>query len=681
MAAEATPAARRERANALRALAMDAVQRANSGHPGMPMGMADIAELLYSDYLKVAPRQPHWADRDRLVLSNGHGSMLLYGAAHLAGYALDLDQLKAFRQLGSRTAGHPELNIEIGIETTTGPLGQGLANAVGMALAERLLAAEFNRPQHEIVNHRTWVLLGDGCLMEGISHEACSLAGVLGLGKLICIYDDNGISIDGEISRWFRDDTPGRFEAYGWHVARDVDGHDPEALREALGQACAEAGRPSLVCAKTVIGFGAPNKQGTADTHGAPLGDAEIEAARKELNWPHAPFEVPEPIRRGWDIRERGRIEANRWNERFAAYRQAFPEPAAEFERRMEGRLPDDWEQRSAGAIEAIAARNKAEATRKSSLGALEAFAPMLPELAGGSADLTGSNCTRHSGSVDITPQGGGNYMYFGVREFAMGAMLNGMALHGGFIPYGGTFLTFSDYQRNALRMAALMRQRCVFVFTHDSIGLGEDGPTHQPIEHLESLRIIPNMRVWRPCDAAETAVAWREAIERRDGPTSLVLTRQGLPAQARSAEQLAQVERGGYVLKREAAAAPDVLLIATGSEVQLAIGAAALLEGEGIAARVVSMPCAHAFMQQEAGYRESVLPEKVRARVVAEAGVPDGWAGIAGRSGRVLGIARYGESAPGDRLFEHFGFTAEAVAALARESIAEARARNTKTT
>ena len=674
MSRDTTLAARRRRANALRALAMDAVQRANSGHPGMPMGMADIAELLYSDYLKVAPRQPHWVDRDRLVLSNGHGSMLLYGAAHLAGYALDLDQLKAFRQLGSHTAGHPELNVGIGIETTTGPLGQGLANAVGMALAERLLASEFNRPEHEIVDHRTWVLLGDGCLMEGISHEACSLAGVLGLGKLICIYDDNGISIDGEVGGWFRDDTPGRFEAYGWHVVRDVDGHDPEALREALDQACADGNRPSLVCARTVIGFGAPNKQGTADTHGAPLGEAEIEAARQELNWPHAPFEVPEDIRRGWDIGDRGDRQVKGWNERLAAYREAFPAEAAEFERRMDGRLPEDWQASAAQAIANIAAEHKTQATRKASLGALEAFAPMLPEMVGGSADLTGSNCTRHSGSVDITAEGGGNYVYFGVREFAMGAMLNGLALHGGFIPYGGTFLTFSDYQRNAIRMAALMGQPCIFVFTHDSIGLGEDGPTHQPIEHLESLRIIPNMRVWRPCDSVETAVAWREAIERRDGPTSLVLTRQGLPAQTRSTEQFAQVARGGYVLKQEAAATPDVLLIATGSEVQLAMAAAEELEGEGIAARVVSMPCVYVFMQQDPGYRESVLPEGVRARVAVEAGVPRGWPGITGPCGRVLGIARYGASAPGGELFEHFGFTAAAVAALARESVAEVR-------
>ena len=638
------------------------------------MGMADIAELLYSDYLKVAPSQPHWVDRDRLVLSNGHGSMLLYGAAHLAGYALDLDQLKAFRQLGSHTAGHPELNVEIGIETTTGPLGQGLANAVGMALAERLLASEFNRPEHEIVDHRTWVLLGDGCLMEGISHEAWSLAGVLGLGKLICIYDDNGISIDGEVNAWFRDDTPGRFEAYGWHVVRDVDGHDPEALRGALDQACADANRPSLVCARTVIGFGAPNKQGTADTHGAPLGEAEIEAARKELNWPHAPFEVPEDIRRGWNISDRGERQVDGWNEKFAAYRAAFPVEAANFERRMDGRLPEGWQASAARAIGNIAAEHKTQATRKASLGALEAFAPMLPEMVGGSADLTGSNCTRHSGSVDITAEGGGNYVYFGVREFAMGAMLNGLALHGGFIPYGGTFLTFSDYQRNAIRMAALMRQPCIFVFTHDSIGLGEDGPTHQPIEHLESLRIIPNMRVWRPCDGVETAGAWRAAIERRDGPTSLVLTRQGLPAQKRSDEQLAQVARGGYVLQREAAPAPDVLLIATGSEVQLATAAAAELQGEGIAARVVSMPCVYVFMQQEPGYRESVLPEGVRARVAVEAGVPRGWPGITGPNGRVLGISRYGASAPGGELFEHYGFTAEAVAALARESVAEVR-------
>ena len=663
-------AVRRERANALRALAMDAVQRANSGHPGMPMGMADIAEILYSDYLKVAPRHPHWVDRDRLVLSNGHGSMLLYAAAHLAGYALDREQLMAFRQLGSHTAGHPELNVEIGVETTTGPLGQGLANAVGMALSERLLAAEFNRPKHEIVNHRTWVLLGDGCLMEGISHEACSLAGVLRLGKLICIYDDNGISIDGEVRGWFRDDTPARFEAYGWHVVRDVDGHDPQALRHALDQACADHNRPSLVCARTIIGFGAPNKQGTADTHGAPLGEAEIEAAREELNWPHAPFEVPEDVRHGWDIRERGDRQVKSWHERFATYRQAFPELASEFERRMEGRLPEEWEALSAAAIETIAAEHKSQATRKSSLGALEAFAPMLPELIGGSADLTGSNCTRHSGSVRIAGEGGGNYVYFGVREFAMGAMLNGLALHGGFIPYGGTFLTFSDYQRNALRMAALMGQPCIFVYTHDSIGLGQDGPTHQPIEHLESLRIIPNMRVWRPCDAVETAVAWREAIQRRDGPTSLVLSRQGLPAQTRSAKQLAQVARGGYVLKQEASDAAAVVLIATGSEVQLAMSAAAELQAEGVAARVVSLPCVYVFMQQDAGYRESVLPQGLRARVVVEAGVPRGWAGIAGPCGRVLAISRYGASAPGAQVFEHFGFTPGAVVSLARESI-----------
>ena len=667
-------AVRRERANALRALAMDAVQRANSGHPGMPMGMADIAELLYSDYLNVAPRQPDWVDRDRLVLSNGHGSMLLYAAAHLAGYALDRAQLMAFRQLGSHTAGHPELNVEIGVETTTGPLGQGLANAVGMALSERLLAAEFNRQKHEIVNHRTWVLLGDGCLMEGISHEACSLAGVLRLGKLICIYDDNGISIDGEVRGWFRDDTPARFEAYGWQVVRDVDGHDPQALRHALDQACADHNRPSLVCARTIIGFGAPNKQGTADTHGAPLGEAEIAAAREELNWPHAPFEVPEEVRQSWDIRERGDRQVKSWQERFATYRQGFPELASEFERRMESRLPDEWEALSAAAVETIAAEHKSQATRKSSLGALEAYAPMLPELTGGSADLTGSNCTRHSGCVDIAGEGGGNYLYFGVREFAMGAMLNGMALHGGFIPYGGTFLTFSDYQRNALRMAALMRQRCIFVYTHDSIGLGEDGPTHQPIEHLESLRIIPNMRVWRPCDAVETAVAWREAIQRTDGPTSLVLSRQGLPAQTRSAQQLAQVARGGYVLNQEASDAADVVLIATGSEVQLAMSAAAELQGEGVAARVVSMPCVYVFMLQDADYRESVLPEGLRARVVVEAGVPRGWAGIAGPNGRVLGISKYGASAPGDQVFEHFGFTAEAVKALARESMALAR-------
>ena len=551
--------ARRDLANAIRALSMDAVQAANSGHPGMPMGMADIAEVLWNDYLKHNPGNPEWWDRDRFVLSNGHGSMLLYSLLHLSGYALSMDEIRNFRQFGSRTAGHPERERELSIETTTGPLGQGLTNAVGMALAEKMLAATFNRPDHDIVNHRTWVFLGDGCLMEGISHEACSLAGTLKLGKLICLYDDNNISIDGEVGGWFTDDTAGRFEAYGWQVIDKVDGHDSAAIAAAIDQATNENDRPSLICCKTIIGFGAPNKQGTASTHGAPLGDEEIEASRTELGWHHPPFEIPQEILDGWNAADRGSRYEQDWTERFARYGAAHPELGKEFERRMQGGLPGDWNEFASKAIEEINTAGADMATRKASLVALNAFAPALPELAGGSADLTGSNLTKHDGSTVISgDDASGNYLYFGVREFGMSGICNGLGLHGGVIPYSGTFLTFSDYARNALRMAALMKLQNIFVYTHDSIGLGEDGPTHQPVEHVASLRIMPNMRVWRPCDTVETAIAWRDAIERRDGPTSLVLTRQGLPHQERSAAQIADIARGGYVLK-DSDGAPDV--------------------------------------------------------------------------------------------------------------------------
>ena len=663
--------ARRDLANAIRALSMDAVQAANSGHPGMPMGMADIAEVLWNDYLKHNPGHPEWWDRDRFVLSNGHGSMLLYSVLHLSGYPLSMDEIRHFRQFGYRTAGHPERAPELSIETTTGPLGQGLTNAVGMALAEKMLAGTFNQPDHEIVNHRTWVFLGDGCLMEGISHEACSLAGTLKLGKLICLYDDNNISIDGEVSGWFTDDTAGRFEAYAWQVIDNVDGHDSAAIAAAIDQALADTERPSLICCKTIIGFGAPNKQGTASTHGAPLGDEEIQASRVELGWEYPPFEIPQEILDRWSAIDRGARYEQDWADRFAAYREAHPQLAREFERRMKGELPDGWNEFAGKAIAEISAAGADMATRKASLMALNAFAPALPELAGGSADLTGSNLTKHDGSTVIGgDDASGNYLYFGVREFGMSAICNGLGLHGGVIPYSGTFLTFSDYARNALRMAALMELQNIFVYTHDSIGLGEDGPTHQPVEHIASLRIMPNMRVWRPCDAVETAIAWRDAIERRDGPTSLVLTRQGVPHQDRSESQIAEVARGAYVLK-DSVGEPDIILIATGSEVALATGAAAELAADGIKARVVSMPCTDLFEAQSDEYKEQVLPSGVSRRVAIEAGVSDGWWRYVGQSGRIVGLDRFGASAPADELFEHFGFSVRNVSGIARELLA----------
>jgi len=659
---------RRDLANAIRALSMDAVQAANSGHPGAPMGMADIAEVLWNDYLAHNPANPQWANRDRFVLSNGHGSMLLYSLLHLTGYAdFPIEQLKNFRQFGFRTAGHPEYEPGGPIETTTGPLGQGITNAVGMAMAEKMLAAEFNRPGHDIVDHKTWVFLGDGCLMEGISHEACSLAGTLKLGKLICLYDDNNISIDGEVGAWFTDDTPKRFDAYGWQVIPNVDGHDAEAIAAAIEQATADTVRPTLICCKTIIGFGSPNKQGTASTHGAALGDDEIAAARIELGWDSAPFEIPADIASSWDGKELGAALENAWADGFAAYRAEHSELAAEFERRMAGHLPVDWPEYADKAIANIDAAGEKAATRKASLIALNAFAPKLPEMAGGSADLTGSNLTKHNGSVPISgDDAAGNYVWFGVREFGMTAICSGMRLHGGFLPYSGTFLTFSDYSRNALRMAALMKIQNVLVYTHDSIGLGEDGPTHQPVEHTASLRLMPNMSVWRPCDTVETAVSWRHAIERQDGPTSLVLTRQGLPHQERDAKQIADIARGGYVL-RDIDGVADIILIATGSEVALAVSAAEALATDGVQARVVSMPCTDVFDAQSADYKESVLPTALTARVAIEAGVTGGWWRYVGPAGQIIGLDRFGESAPAEELFEHFGFSTSNVVAVAK--------------
>ena len=632
--------------------------------------MADIAEVLWNDYLKHNPGNAHWVDRDRFVLSNGHASMLLYSLLHLTGYNLSIDEIRNFRQFGFRTAGHPEYEPDLSIETTTGPLGQGISNAVGMALTEKMLAAEFNRPGLDIVDHKTWVFLGDGCLMEGISHEACSLAGTLKLGKLLALYDDNNISIDGEVGGWFTDDTVKRFESYGWQVIADVDGHDSASIAAAIEQAAAETKRPSLICCKTIIGFGSPNKQGTASTHGAPLGDEEIAATRKELGWEFAPFEIPADVTAAWDGRARGAADEQAWQKVFDEYSSAHPDLAAEYLRRMNRELPAGWNEFADKAIADIDAAAENMATRKASLVALNAFAPMLPELAGGSADLTGSNLTRHSGSTVITgDDASGNYIYFGVREFGMSALCNGMSLHGGVIPYSGTFLTFSDYARNALRMAALMKAQNIFVYTHDSIGLGEDGPTHQPVEHTASLRLMPNMRVWRTCDTVETAVAWRDAIERRDGPTSLVLTRQGLPHQNRNKDQLALIARGGYLLK-ESGGKPQIILIATGSEVALAVSAADVLAAEGVAVRVVSMPCVDLFQAQDAAYREHVLPAAVTARVVIEAGVTESWWRYAGPAGRVIGLDRFGESAPANELFEHFGFSTDNVVAVARELI-----------
>jgi transketolase len=662
--------ARRDLANAIRALSMEAVQAANSGHPGAPMGMADIAEVLWNDYLKHNPGNARWANRDRFVLSNGHGSMLLYSLLHLTGYDLSIDEIRNFRQFGYRTAGHPEYEPDLSIETTTGPLGQGLSNAVGMALAEKMLAAQFNRPGLDVVDHKTWVFLGDGCLMEGISHEACSLAGTLKLGKLTALYDDNNISIDGEVGGWFTDDTVKRFESYGWQVIAEVDGHDSAAIAAAIDRANSDTDRPTLICCKTVIGFGAPNKQGTASTHGAPLGDEEIAATRAELGWDAAPFEIPADIKAGWDGAARGAADEQAWQEIFDAYADKHPELAAELVRRQSSALPDDWSAFADAAIAAIDAAGEKKATRQASLIALNAFAPKLPEMAGGSADLTGSNLTKHDGSTVVSgDDASGNYLYFGVREFGMSAVCNGMALHGGFIPYSGTFLTFSDYARNALRMAALMKIQNIFVYTHDSIGLGEDGPTHQPVEHTASLRLMPNMRVWRPCDTVETAVAWRDAIERRDGPTSLILTRQGLPHQQRAADQIAAIARGGYVL-RDADGTPDLILIATGSEVELAVSAAQTLSANGVAVRVVSMPCTDLFDAQDVDYREQVLPASCTARVVIEAGVTEGWWRYAGTRGRIIGLDRFGESAPADELFKHFGFSADNVVKIAQELV-----------
>jgi transketolase len=658
---------RRKLADAIRVLSMDAVEEAGCGHPGMPMGMADIAEVLWNDYLSHSPDNPNWHNRDRFVLSNGHGSMLLYSIAYLRGYSLELDELKSFRQLGQRTAGHPERDVEIGIETTTGPLGQGLANAVGMALAEKVLAGSFNRPGHDVVDHHTYVFLGDGCLMEGISHEACSLAGTLKLGKLIAFYDDNGISIDGEISGWFSDDSAARFRAYGWHVVDDVDGHDADSISAAIEAAQAESDRPSLLCCKTLIGYGSPNKQGTADTHGAKLGADEVSATRANLGWDDPPFVVPDDILEAWDGRASGSELEAEWRKRYDSYADAHPELAAELDRRLNGELPEDWQDRAASTIATIDAEAKDMATRKASQRALEGFAPLLPELFGGSADLTGSNNTFHSlSSVLDTDAGTGNYLHYGVREFAMAAIANGLALHGGFIPYSGTFLVFSDYARNALRMAALMEIQNILVFTHDSIGLGEDGPTHQPIEHLASLRAIPNMAVWRPCDAVEAAVSWRAAIENSSGPTSLIFTRQGLPHIERTSDQVEAISRGGYILL-DSDGDPQLILIATGSEVSLALEVARQLQSDGIRVRVVSMPSTEAFDAQTEDYRQHVLPDTDARRLAIEAGTSDGWWRYIAGKGNVLGIDRFGESAPAAELFKKFGFTVEAISTEAR--------------
>ncbi|WP_176493853.1 transketolase [Cobetia sp. 5-25-4-2] len=648
-------------ANAIRALSMDAVQKAKSGHPGAPMGMADIAEVLWNDHLKHNPANPNWADRDRFVLSNGHGSMLLYSLLHLTGYQLSLEDLQNFRQLHSKTAGHPEYGYAPGIETTTGPLGQGLANAVGIAIAEKTLAAQFNRPGHTVVDHTTWCFLGDGCLMEGISHEVGSLAGTLGLGKLIALYDDNGISIDGEVEGWFTDDTAKRFEAYGWHVVANVDGHKPEEINAAIALAKSHDDKPSLIICKTVIGFGSPNKEGTESCHGAPLGDDEVAATREKLGWTHAPFHIPEDIYQGWDASERGAKLESDWDARFARYADAHPELAAEFTRRLEGKLPHALS--SEKMIEDAQAAGDSPASRKASFECLNQLGPQLPELLGGSADLAPSNLTFWKGAQAITREDfSGNYLHYGVREFGMGAIMNGAGLHGGFIPYGATFLIFMEYMRNAVRMAALMGQQAVYVFTHDSIGLGEDGPTHQPIEQLTSLRTTPNLSTWRPADAVETAAAWDAAIKRHSGPTALILSRQNLPHQNRDKAQLANISRGGYVLKDAANGQPELILIATGSEVGLAMDAAAELEAAGRAVRVVSMPATDLFDAQDAEYRESVLPSSVTARVAIEAGHRDYWFKYVGLNGDIIGMETFGESAPAGDLFKHFGFTVENV-------------------
>ncbi|MBS0557079.1 MAG: transketolase [Proteobacteria bacterium] len=659
---------RKELANAIRALSMDAVQAANSGHPGMPMGMADIAQVLWGDFLSHNPANPKWVNRDRFVLSNGHGSMLLYSLLHLTGYDLPIDELKRFRQLHSKTAGHPEASEFPGIETTTGPLGQGLANAVGMALAEKVLAARFNKADLPIVDHYTYVFLGDGCLMEGISHEVASLAGTLKLGKLIAIYDDNGISIDGEVHGWFTDDTAKRFEAYGWEVLRDVDGHNAEAIKAALVSAAIDPDKPTLICCKTIIGFGAPNKQGTESSHGAALGKDEVAAARVQLGWNHPPFEIPADIYAGWDAKKPGAEREAAWNALFAKYKNAHPELAAEFARRIAGSLPADFDAKANATIAKLQADGPIVASRKASQMALDAYGPLLPELIGGSADLAGSNLTIWKGSRDVnSSDASANYVYYGVREFGMSAISNGLALHGGFIPYDATFLVFSDYARNAVRMSALIPAHAIHVYTHDSIGLGEDGPTHQPIEHMASLRLIPKNRVWRPCDAVESAVAWKVAIESREGPSCLVFSRQNLAHQARTPEQISAIEFGGYVLRDAKNGTVDAILIATGSEVGLAMQAAEALEAQGIGTRVVSMPCTNQFDRQPQAYRDAVLPPAIRRRVAIEAGVTDFWRKYVGLDGHVVGIDTFGASAPADALFKEFGFTVDAVLAAVK--------------
>ena len=662
---------RKQLANAIRALSMDGVQQANSGHPGAPMGMADIAEVLWRSHLNHNPQNPNWADRDRFVLSNGHGSMLIYSLLHLSGYELSIDDLKNFRQLHSKTPGHPEYGYAPGIETTTGPLGQGITNAVGMAIAEKALAAQFNKEGHDIVDHFTYAFMGDGCLMEGISHEACSLAGTLGLGKLIAFWDDNGISIDGHVEGWFSDDTPKRFESYGWHVIPAVDGHDPEAINAAIEAAQAETGRPTLICTKTIIGFGSPNKAGSHDCHGAPLGADEIKAAREFLGWEYGAFEIPADIYAEWDAKEAGAAKEAAWNEKFAAYAAAYPAEAAEYQRRMAGELPADWEQATSAVIAELQANPANIASRKASQNALEAFGKILPEFMGGSADLAPSNLTMWSGSMSLTNEDfAGNYIHYGVREFGMTAIINGIALHGGFVPYGATFLMFMEYARNAMRMAALMKIQNIQVYTHDSIGLGEDGPTHQPVEQVASLRMTPNMSTWRPCDQVESAVAWKLAIERKDAPSALIFSRQNLAQQERSAQQVADIAKGGYILK-DCTGKPELILIATGSEVELTVEAAAQLTAAGKQVRVVSMPSTDTFDKQDAAYREAVLPADVTARIAVEAGIADFWYKYVGFGGRIIGMTTFGESAPAGELFKMFGFTAENVVNTANELLA----------
>ncbi|MEH0388680.1 transketolase [Vibrio mimicus] len=662
---------RKQLANAIRALSMDGVQKANSGHPGAPMGMADIAEVLWRSHLNHNPQNPNWADRDRFVLSNGHGSMLIYSLLHLSGYELSIDDLKNFRQLHSKTPGHPEYGYAPGIETTTGPLGQGITNAVGMAIAEKALAAQFNKPGHDIVDHFTYVFMGDGCLMEGISHEACSLAGTLGLGKLIAFWDDNGISIDGHVEGWFSDDTPKRFEAYGWHVIPAVDGHDADAINAAIEVAKAETSRPTLICTKTIIGFGSPNKAGSHDCHGAPLGNDEIKAAREFLGWEYAPFEIPADIYAAWDAKQAGASKEAAWDEKFAAYAKAYPAEAAEYKRRVAGELPANWDAATSEIIANLQANPANIASRKASQNALEAFGKLLPEFMGGSADLAPSNLTMWSGSKSLTAEdASGNYIHYGVREFGMTAIINGIALHGGFVPYGATFLMFMEYARNAMRMAALMKIQNIQVYTHDSIGLGEDGPTHQPVEQIASLRMTPNMSTWRPCDQVESAVAWKLAIERKDAPSALIFSRQNLAQQPRSAEQVANIAKGGYILK-DCAGQPELILIATGSEVELAVAAYEQLSAEGKAVRVVSMPSTDAFDKQDAAYREAVLPAAVTKRIAIEAGIADFWYKYVGFGGRIIGMTSFGESAPAGELFKLFGFTTENVVKQAKELLA----------